>query len=107
MGMSKGPWFTSGGYKHLDVQIGASFAAKTESPDFVTVHAWSPLIKYIKRTKRYKPAKHGKAGKTIYKERPIMYASHRDACILKRYARTLTELLNAQYKGSALDTAVI
>jgi RNA-directed DNA polymerase len=36
-----------------------------------------------------------------------MYASHRDACILKRYARYLSELLDKHYLANNLDHAVI
>jgi RNA-directed DNA polymerase len=100
---SNRPWYRSSGYKHLDVPIGEEFAEKTAHPDFVAAHSWLPLIKYIKRTKRYKP----KNGKTVFKERPIMYASHRDACILKRYALRLSELLDKHYVNNDLDNAVI
>jgi RNA-directed DNA polymerase len=99
----KRPWFRSGGYKHLDVPIGGEFAEKTAHPDFVAAHSWLPLLKYIKRTKRYKP----KSGKTLFKERPIMYASHRDACIFKRYALRLSELLDKHYVTNDLDSTVI
>ena len=97
------PWFRSSGYKHLDVQIAEKFAERTANPDFVAAHSWLPLIKYIKRTKRYKP----KHGKTVSKERQIMYASHRDACILKRYSLQLTDLLDKHYSSNGLDSAVI
>jgi RNA-directed DNA polymerase len=100
---SNRPWFRSSGYKHLDVPIGEAFADKTAHADFVLAHSWLPLIKYTKRIKRYKP----KNGKTLIKERPIMYASHRDACILKRYARRLTELLDKHYTLNNLDNTVI
>ena len=36
-----------------------------------------------------------------------MYASHRDACILKRYSLQLTELLDSHYSSNGLDGAVI
>jgi RNA-directed DNA polymerase len=101
--MKSRPWFQSSGYRHLDVPIGKAFADTTANADFVATHSWLPLIKYIKRTKRYKP----KNGKTVFKERPIMYASHRDACILKRYARHLSELLDSHYIANGLDSAVI
>lgn len=99
----KRPWFMSGGYKHLDVQIGEAFANKTESPQYVAAHSWLPLIKYIKRIKRYRRAD----GKTVYKDRPIMYASHRDSCILRRYARALSALLDEHYAANGLNEAVI
>lgn len=97
------PWFTSGGYKHLDMPIGEAFAEKTASAHFVAAHSWLPLIKYTKRVKRYKPME----GKTPYKNRPIMYASHRDACILKRYARAVSALLEREYARTGLHKTVI
>ena len=101
---SNRPWFRSSGYRHLDVPIGEVFAERTARPDFVAADSWLPLIKYIKRTKRYKP----KNGKTLFKERPIMYASHRDACIFKRYALRLSELFRqALHVTNDLDGAVI
>ncbi len=36
-----------------------------------------------------------------------MYASHRDACILKRYSLQLTDLLDKHYSSNGLDSAVI
>ena len=36
-----------------------------------------------------------------------MYASHRDACILSKYASDLTALLDAHYVASQLETYVI
>src|SRR5205807_7263825 len=95
----KRPWFASSGYKHLDVQVGEPFAARTAQPKFVSAHSWLPLIRYVKRIKRYKP----KNGKTVFKDRPIMYSSHRDACILKRYARKLSVLLDKHYVSSNLN----
>ncbi len=96
-------WFRSGGYKHLDVQVGEAFANKTARADFVAAHPWLPLIKYTKRIKRYK----AKDGKTVFKDRPIMYASHRDACILKRYALKLGQLLDEYYVANNLNDVVI
>ncbi|HWF95241.1 MAG TPA: reverse transcriptase domain-containing protein [Xanthobacteraceae bacterium] len=96
-------WYLSSGYKHLDVPVGETFAAETANSDFVSSHSWLPLIKWVKRVKRYKP----KVGQTVFKNRPIMYASHRDACILKRYARELTAALDDHYAKSGLNDAVI
>jgi len=85
------------------VQVGEAFALKTGTPEFVAAHTWLPLIKYVKRVKRYKP----REGQTVYKERPIMYASHRDACILKRYGRHLEGILNKHYAKVGLNDVVI
>lgn len=66
-------------------------------------HSWLPLIHYTKRVKRYKPNN----GKTEYKDRPIMFASHRDACILSKYAADINENLDEHYKSMGLHDSVI
>jgi len=96
-------WFRPRGYKHLDSQVGARFAAKVVSPTLVAQHSWSPLISYDKQQKRYKSLER----KTVMKSRQIMYASHRDACILSYYAAQLTDLLDQQYQEVGLNDVVI
>lgn len=96
-------WFQPRGYRHFDVPVCRIFAEKTYDAEFIRVHSWSPLIRYLKRTKRYKP----KLNRTEFKDRPIMYASHRDACILSRYADELNAVLETYYKASGLDKHVI
>jgi RNA-directed DNA polymerase len=97
------PWFTSRGYRHFDRQIGYSFAAKAVQPDFVSRHSFSPLIHYLKSEKRYKPLDH----KTKVKDRSIMFASHRDACILSYYAWLLNQRLEAVYAARDIGDNVI
>ena len=96
-------WFKPRGYKHFDAPVGEAFAVKAHDPSFVKAHSWSPLIYYVKSIKRYKPLE----GKTVLKDRPIMYASHRDACILSRYSHELNVLLEQCYKKDGLDGSVI
>ncbi|MGY0571494.1 reverse transcriptase domain-containing protein [Bradyrhizobium sp. RDM12] len=96
-------WFRPRGYRHFDAQVGASFAERISQPEAVERHSWLPLIHYEKRTKRYKP----KDGKTAFKLRPIMYASHRDACILSKYAWDLSRRLDEHYEKSKLGRHVI
>jgi RNA-directed DNA polymerase len=96
-------WFKPRGYVHFDAPVGNAFAQKVLDRAFVAKHSWLPLIYYIKRTKRYKASKR----KTVFKNRPIMYASHRDACILSKYAWELTTALDAHYKALGLDQHVI
>lgn len=96
-------WFKPRGYKHFDAPVGLKFAAKACSPHFVAKHSWLPLIRYAKVTKRYKPKKHI----TEFKRRPIMYASHRDACILSKYAFELGGLLDTHYTAAGLSDNVI
>lgn len=96
-------WFRPRGYRHFDRAVGASFAAKVMEPGFVKRHSWSPLISCVKREKRYKPD----LRRTVFKDRSIMYASHRDACILSRYAHEVTARLDERYSQHGLDGAVI
>ena len=97
------PWFKTRGYRHFDAPVGGRYAAKACDPTFVAKHSWLPLIHYVKRTKRYKSA----TAKTVYKDRSIMYASHRDACILSKYAHDLTKVLDQHYRANGLDRHVI
>ena len=83
--------------------VGESYALQVSEPNFIASHSWLPLIHYAKRQKRYKP----NIGKTVYKDRSIMYASHRDACILAKYAYDLSSMLDLRYAHSGLDKAVV
>jgi hypothetical protein len=96
-------WLRRRGYRHFDSPVGERFVPKAIDPAFVASHDWSPLISYTKRVKRYKPTKN----KTQFKDRPIMYASHRDACILAYYAEQLGQRLDAVYNEIGLHESVI
>lgn len=96
-------WFRPRGYRHFDAPVGAGFTMKVLNPKFVEQHSWSPLISYVKRQKRYKPNDR----KTKFKNRPIMYSSHRDACILSRYAAELSKCLDDAYAKHDLHDAVL
>jgi RNA-directed DNA polymerase len=97
------PWFRKRGYRHFDVPVGTDFAKRVQDPDFVTAHAFSPLIHFTKHVRRYKPKK----GAVEIKKRPIMYASHRDACILSYYNTILNLELEHLYAQKGLTTNVI
>ena len=99
----KHQWFKKRGYRHFDAPVGSGYAEKVCNPEFVAKHSWLPLIHYVKRIKRYKKKDH----KTIYKDRDIMFASHRDACILTKYSFELSRLLDGHYVKSGLDNYVI
>ncbi|WP_232283651.1 reverse transcriptase domain-containing protein [Sphingomonas sp. PAMC 26617] len=102
MTMKSPSWFRPRGYLHLDVPVALPFA-ESLTPAFVASHTWSPLIHYVKTEKRYKALER----KTIKKTRPIMYASHRDACILSKYSADLASRLDTFYKESQLDDTVV
>jgi RNA-directed DNA polymerase len=106
------PWFKKRGYRHFDAAVGETYAHKICDPTVVAKHSWLPLIHYVKTVKRYKPktASDGKTrlkGETVTKPRDIMFASHRDSCILAKYAFELGELLDKHYVQTGLDKTVI
>jgi RNA-directed DNA polymerase len=96
------PWFRQRGYLHFDVPVKPAFA-EALTPSSVASHVWSPLIHFIKTEKRYKV----KERKTVPKQRPIMFASHRDACILSKYSSELVIRLDQWYRANGLDDTVI
>ena len=100
--MAKPSWFKPRKYRHFDVPIGSEWATAL-TPDQVVAHPWSPLLHWVKETPRYRPLD----GKTVVKERDIMHASHRDACILSKYSHELTGRLDAWYAANELHEAVI
>ncbi|WP_404479330.1 reverse transcriptase/maturase family protein [Novosphingobium sp. BL-52-GroH] len=100
--MNKPDWYRPRGYLHFDVPVKPDFAAAL-SPAGVATHVWSPLIHYTKVEKRYKLNER----KTVPKERPIMFASHRDACILSKYSAHLVARLDDWYAATGLDDTVI
>lgn len=100
-------WFRSRGYRHFDLPVNDKFATRAMNPAFVASHPFSPLLHYTKSEKRYKrDAKTGVRTITT-KDRPIKYASHRDACILAYYAHQLNKSLEKIYLASGLTENVI
>lgn len=95
-------WYRPRGYLHFDVPVKVEFGEGL-TPATVATHVWSPLIHYVKTEKRYKV----KERKTVPKPRPIMFASHRDACILSKYSADLVAHLDAWYAAKGLDDTVI
>jgi RNA-directed DNA polymerase len=96
-------WFRPRRYKHFDYPVAQGFIDHVTDPKFVAAHSFSPLIHYVKATKRYKPALH----RTNLKQRDIMYASHRDACILSFYAHQLSAKLDACYAAESIGDNVL
>jgi hypothetical protein len=96
-------WFRPRRYRHFDRPVCEKFAEKVQQPSFVAEHSFSPFIHYVKADKRYKKREH----KTEVKERPIMYASHRDACIYSWYSSQLNAHLEAFYKQHGTSDCVL
>jgi len=100
-------WFKPRRYRHFDLPVNEAFARKALNPTVVSKHAFSPLIHYTKIEKRYKKCpKIGKRTVTT-KQRPIKYASHRDACILAYYAHQMNHALDEHYKATGIGDSVI
>lgn len=100
--MTKPDWYRPRGYLHFDVPVQAEYAEGL-TPSAVAAHVWSPLIHFIKTERRYK----AKLNKTVPKDRPIMFASHRDSCILSKYSAQLVRRLDKWYADNGLDDTVI
>lgn len=100
-------WLKRRGYRHFDLPIGKAFAKKAMNPSYVVQHSFSPLIHYTKADTRYKKCPLTGQRRTTTKERPIKYASHRDAGILAYYAHRLNEALDVHYKSAGIGDSVI
>jgi RNA-directed DNA polymerase len=96
-------WFRPRKYKHFDRPVSERFAEKVMEAEFVEKNSFTPLIKYFKETRKYKSIER----KTRLKKRPIMYASHRDACILSFYSKLLGVQLEQFYSDNNLTERVI
>jgi RNA-directed DNA polymerase len=77
------------------------------SPTFVSRHIFLPLIHYTKAERRYKKCSTTGKRTISTKQRPIRYASHRDACIMAYYAHTINQALDVNYKATGIDESVI
>lgn len=93
-------------YRHLDYPVNEVFAAKAEDPQFVARHSFTPLLAYEKRERRYKRQSDG-SRRSEWKRRPIMFASHRDACILSVYSARLNGRLEVHYAAAGLSDCVL
>lgn len=100
-------WFKSRGYRHFDMPVGEKFASKVMHPGFVLKHSFVPLIHYTKSEKRYKKCPKTGTRTITSKDRPIKYASHRDACILSYYASEMNKLLDVHYDTAGLSDSVL
>ncbi|MEL5879327.1 reverse transcriptase/maturase family protein [Cereibacter sphaeroides] len=100
-------WFKPRGYRHFDMPVGEKFARKVMDPSFLLQHSFLPLIHYTKSEKRYKKCPMSGRRTVATKDRPIKYASHRDACILSYYASELNKSLDTYYNASGLSDCVL
>lgn len=100
-------WFKQRGYRHFDLPVCEAFANKVMNPAFVSEHSFVPLIHYTKTETRYKKCPTTGSRTITTKERPIKYASHRDACVLSFYAHRMNSILEAHYTQTGLNDCVL
>lgn len=100
------PEFKKRYYRHLDHPVNEAFATKAGKPEFVARHSFTPLLAYEKRDRRYKRQPDG-SRRSEWKPRQIMFASHRDACILSIYSTWLDERLEEYYVSTGLSESVL
>lgn len=103
----KPKWLKPRRYRHFDLSVDEVFAQKVQDPRFVVQHSFSPLLHYTKDETRYKKDPNTGARQIKHKQRPIKYASHRDACILAYYAHLLNGALDARYVADGTNENVI
>ncbi len=100
-------WLKPRRYRHFDLPVNEAFARKITNPTLVSRHAFSPLIHYTKAETRYKKCPETGIRTISVKERPIKYASHRDACILAYYAHHINLALDQHYRATGICDSVI
>lgn len=95
-------WLKNRGYLHLTPQIDvkvakSSLLKKIQNPNFISQHAFFPLIHSNVKERRYKYSSstnskaHSHEGKPTAKLRPLHYSTHIDALIFGYYASILQE----------------
>ena len=99
-------WFRPRRYRHLDAPVGERFLRQAERPEFVARHDFLPLLHFVKTERRYKRQPDGTRAIEA-KDRDIMFASHRDACILSLYSARLNALLEAHYRAADLEDCAL
>lgn len=113
------------GYLHFDGKIffrdhidtgGHNINAVLRSTEEIAKHKFLPFIRDDQRVRKYRDKKektalgyireHSQRFPTI-KNRPIMFASHRDACIYSLYGEILNQAYEAVIKSNVLDEVVL
>ena len=100
-------WLKPRKYRHFDRPVNRAFAQKATRPSFVSRHSFAPLLHYSKAEKRYKKCSKTGTRSIEDKQRPIKYASHRNACILSWYAYRLNGALDNHYESIGIADSVI
>ena len=113
------------GYLHFDGKVsfrdhidtgGHKLVEKLQSTELIAKHSFLPFIRDDQRVRKYRNKKestlsgevrkHSQRFPTI-KNRPIMFAAHRDACIYSLYGDILTRAYEPSLKKDGLDDSVL
>lgn len=96
-------------YRHFDGRIviealesnTSAIVPLLTTPDLLGRHSFLPFIRRDKKVRRFTKEK------ISQKSRPIMYASHRDACIYAFYSYVLKERYEDLIRGTELDKSIL
>ncbi|HSX17095.1 MAG TPA: reverse transcriptase domain-containing protein [Patescibacteria group bacterium] len=80
---------------------------KLKEPDKLARHSFYPFIRRDKKVRRFTRDKTNGGLKIGQKIRPIMYASHVDACVYAFYSFMLKKRYEVKIAGSGLEESVI
>ena len=102
-------------YRHLDGFItfndfdtnSSPLIPKLKEPDELAKHSFYPFIRRDKKVRRFTRNKTTGKLKIGQKIRPIMYASHADACIYAFYSFMLKDRYEARIADSRLEESVV
>lgn len=102
-------------YRHFDSFITyidfdtnqSTLIPKLKEPDILARHSFYPFIRRDKKVRRFTFDKLKNTLKIGQKIRPIMYASHSDACIYAFYSFMLKKRYEERIKGTGLDESVV
>jgi RNA-directed DNA polymerase len=97
-------WLKIRKYSHFDNRVSLGFAKKyAQDPDGIAKHPFLSFIKYIDTKPRYR----SKENKVIFKERPILYASHLDSHIYAWYSYYLNQKYEEIIQEQEINTSVL
>jgi RNA-directed DNA polymerase len=93
---------------HVDLDSNSTLLAeKLKDPSKLAKHSFYPFIRKDKKVRRYTRDKTTGDLKIGQKVRPIMYASHADACIYAFYSYILKTRYESQITDTPLDESIV
>jgi RNA-directed DNA polymerase len=98
-------WYSPKGYPHFDqpIRSPAQVQRLVADPTAVAMHAFLPFIHFSKPCRKYKRD----VKRFVKKERPLLYASHTDSQIFRRYYLILAKEYERFLKSASFGDSVI